>query len=162
MGAYLHVDPIQKALPMRLQTSSESFHHYLWWAQKATFRAADLSKDADLDTLLKHDSRDVIARLCHDALFKGNARVGGRQRIPLITALALLSRNTGNEWLRIQGRERMKERLKLVLDLLPTMQEKIEAEVEARLIIGNREYFVVVSTPSGNELCGVVRIALTA
>ena len=147
---------------MRLQTSSDWFHHYRWLAQMTACSAADLSKDAELDKLLNHDSRDVIARLCHDALFKGSARIGGTQRAPLITALALLSRNTGNEWLRIQGRERLKDRLKIVLDLLPSIQEKIDATVEARLILGDREYFVVVSPPSCDELYGVVRLALTA
>ena len=145
---------------MRLQTSPESFHHYRWLTHKASFRVADLSKDAELDAMLKYDSRDVIALLCHDALFKGDARIGGTQRAPLITALALLSRNTGNEWLRIQGRERLKQRLKIALDVLPSVQEKIDAEVEVRLIINNREYFVLVYTPS--EMYGVVRLSLTA
>ena len=93
---------------MRLQTSPESFHHYRWLTHKASLRTADLSKDAELDSMLKYDSKDVVALLCHDALFKGDARIGGAQRAPLITALALLSRNSGNEWVKIQGRERLK------------------------------------------------------
>ena len=145
---------------MRFQISSDSFYHYLWQTQRLTFRAADLSEDTELDSILRHDSRDVVARLCHDALFKGSARIGGSQQAPLITALAFLSRNTGNEWIRIQGRERLKNRLKIVLELLPSVQEQIEAEVAVRLIIGNREYFVVVSNPLSKELYGVVRLAL--
>ena len=144
---------------MRPYTSPDSLLHYMRLVQQAASRAVDLTAYSELDTMLKGDAHDVVALLGHDALFKGGARVGDSQRVPLINALAILTRNTSNEWIRIQGCERLRRRLKTALDLLPSVDEKAEAEVDVRVIMGYKENFIVVQKPAGRELYGVVRLA---
>ncbi len=127
-----------------------------------SFRLADLTQDAELNNQLRADVKNVLALLCHDAFFSEGFRISRKHRAPLITALALLSRNTFTSRLKIQGRERLKERLKMAINLLPSVQEKTEAEVDVQLVVGSMEYFILVHEPSSNELYGGLRVALTA
>ena len=124
-----------------------------------TLRAADVAKDIELDEMLKRDSREVVALLCHDALFKDEARVSTTQRAPLISTLAFLERNPGNKWMRVQGLDRLKKRLKHEIYVLPTVREKIDAEVELRVVINELEYFVIVYNTSSQEMYGTVRVS---
>ncbi|MEM8486737.1 MAG: hypothetical protein AAF564_14390 [Bacteroidota bacterium] len=145
---------------MTVQFSSDTFHKYLWLAQKATSRITSLAAFEHLRILLRRDPRNVLALLCHDALFKGDARMGGTQSVSLITGLAMLDRDATQDWLRVQGQEHLRRRLKRLLEEVPTLEEKLEAEVDVRLIVGYREYFVIVTSTPGDELYGVVRLAV--
>ena len=127
-----------------------------------SFRAVESTQDADLKKRLKEDTRDVLALLCHDALFIDGFRISRKHRAPIITALALLSRASFKVSLKVQGRERLRRRLKMALDLLPSVQEKIDAVVDVQLAVGSMEYFILVLKPSSDELYGVLRVALTA
>ncbi len=145
---------------MKLQFSSDTFHKYLGLSQKATFRVATLSEFGHLDTMLKQDSSNVLALLCHDALFAGDARIGGTQPVSLITALALLDQEVEKEWLKVQGMKPLRATLKQALNALPTLEAKMAAEVQVRLIVEHREYFVIVTNTSVDLLHGVVRLAV--
>ena len=146
---------------MRLPYSSDPLRYYSWLTPDTSWRIADASTDTELDAMLKYDARDIVALLCHDALFKGEARIGLSHKVPLITVLSLLSRNSGNDWVKVQGRDRLKQRLKAVLDLMPSLEEKIDAEVGVYVVMNNREFFLIVYAPVDNQMYGVVRVSLT-
>ena len=62
----------------------------------------------------------------------------------MITALALLSHYSLKPWLKVQGSERLKKKLKVEIDVLSSTQEKVDAEVEIQLVVGFKEYYTIV------------------
>ena len=146
---------------MKHQSPIDRLSQYLLVMRKATFRVATVTEYDTLGSLLQRDPQDVLALLCSDALFNEDTRMTGIQHVSMITVLAFMSRNTGNDWIRMQGRERLMQRIKSALDRFASIDEKMEAEVGVRVIEGEKEYFVIVSSLQEEALYGVVRLGLT-
>lgn len=113
---------------------------------------------------LSVDDKDIVARLCSDALAVDGTLLSEPVHVSVFEALAILDNRFDQSLdVRISGQERVFERLKFVLAEAEGLDAKVDTGVSIRFVrVGTSEFFVIIQDNWESQVYGVMRVAFPA